>query len=332
MAEYNNTSKLQKTQGETFLNGIIEFFISGIATSFELMIRKNFGERYFTFPKFLVGLITLGFFVAISTTSYNLADFSIFYSQRNNLYFNPAQGDIYPNFSRYLFIAYFIAYIFLGMTELRQAFVRSRNGDPWHSFFNGESRVPALDRMTERLGLKRMLGQHIISNHIVQLYIEPLFFLSLGLGLALILPPFGVWFMIGSFIVFVRGQFIYGRLKEHVLDMNDSRIESKSMVTAFKGGATPQETSGFTTLAIRPSGLQIPVDTQQAIREMYEQNPALAKLAGLNQTPETVETKPNPTEEQATAENTETKRTIHVKVPKPTKNIDVNSNFPDLSK
>jgi len=325
MAEYNNSSKLQRTQGETFINGIIEFFISGIATSFEVMIRKNFGERYFTFPKFLIGLITLGFFVGISTTSYNLADFSIFYSQRNNLYFSPAQGDIYPNFSRYLFLAYFIAYIFLGMTELRQAFVRSRNGDPWHSFFNGESRVQALDKITETLGIKRMLGQHIISNHIVQLYIEPLFFLSLGLGLALILPPFGVWFIIGAFVVFVRGQLIYGRLKEHVLNMKDSQIESKSMVTAFKGGATPQETSGFTPLAIRPSGLQIPVDTQHAISEALRKNPALAKLAG--QTNQTEETKPT-----ATTESTETKRTVPVKIQTQPTNIDVNPNFPNSSK
>lgn len=294
MAENNKTDKPQQPQQqEPFIYGVIEFFLSGIATSFEVLIRKDFGERYFTFVKFLIGLIIIGFFAFMANI--NLGDLTIFYSSQTAVS-SRTQTDLLPNFSRYFFLAYLIAYFYLGIVEMRKAFVRSRDGTTWHSFFNGQSRLNFLNEITESLGLKRMLGQHIISNHFVQLYIEPLFLFGLGVVLVFVFPLIGAWFITGAFITFLRSQIIYGRLKAQYLDINDGQIESKFMNQAMKG-ESPYKTSGLTTMAIRPSGFQNGVNpfnnpnTQEVIQAVLANNPNLAKMAGTNQTQD-IQSKP----------------------------------------
>lgn len=254
---------------------LTDFVVSGIATSFEVLVRRDFGQRYFTFPKFVIGLIVLLIFTFISSAP---IDFAVIYRGvgLSNLKFKEL-----PNFSMYFFTSISLIYFFLGLTELRQHFTKERENESWHSYFTGFSRFSFIENITEFMNLKQIFGQHIIANHIVQIYLEPLFFLSLGLVFFIFFPIFGFWCILGSMALFLHGQILFSRLKTEMLDQQDSRIESKFMQQALSG-KNPSSTAGLSPLALRPLGKRVHIETQQAIQKAFEDNPELAKMAGRN--------------------------------------------------
>jgi len=254
---------------------LTDFVVSGVATSFEVLVRRDFGQRYFTFPKFVIGLIILLVFTLISSAP---LDFSFIYRSvgLKNLFYVEL-----PNFSVYFFASISLTYFFLGLTELRQHFTKEREGELWHSYFTGFSRFRFIEDISEFMNLKQVFGQHIIANHVVQIYLEPLFFLSLGLVFIIFFPIFGLWCMLGSMALFLHGQILFARLKNEMLDQQDSRIESKFMRASLSGN-NPNSTAGLSPLALRPLGKRVHIETQQAIQNAFEDNPELARMAGKN--------------------------------------------------
>ena len=183
-----------------------------------------------------------------------------------------------PNFSLWVFSVYTIVYFFLGMREFRTVFERNRDGTKWHSYYHGDTRFSFVENLSEVLGLNESIGQHIIGNHIVKLYIEPLFFMSAGLVSIWFLPMIGAWFLTGGVVLLIKGHIMYTRLRNEYLDQRDSAIESRNMRGAMEGKKS-RETEGFSTLALRPRGLHSTTDTTQAMREMFEEHPELAEMA-----------------------------------------------------
>lgn len=293
-----------------FIIGFFRFFLEGIATAFEVPLRKNFGERYFTPLKFLFGLVIIlfflfaslfsGFFEGIESTTSTLQSTSTSQSSPTNLFQRPYTEEQLeerqetssfgftsfdmpeaPRFGLVVFLVYLIVYIALGLGELRKQFERHKDGKAWHSYHVGESRLKLFQIITEGLKLKSVLGNHLIANHIVQLYIEPLFFFSLGLGIVFFIPEFGAFLVFGSSMVFIRGQMIYNRIRNQLLDIKDNKIESKFMAEAIKG-VDPKNTAGFSTMSIRPQTTSNAVATSQALTNTFKNNPELAKLAGVD--------------------------------------------------
>jgi len=281
--EYTTTQT--SPQSDFFVFALIGFVLESVAISLEVILRKNFGSRYFTPFKFSFGLVLVSLLTSMSFV--NLSGISLFgylnmlkdssFSEPNE-FVPPTILDI--NYSKYIFTTYLFCYIILGVNELKRAFERERDGKAWHSYFTGQSRFTFFDDITDQFGLKSYLGTHLVANHIVQLYIEPLFLFILGVSLIPVFPLVGAWISTGSIAVFVKGQITYSRIKKQVWDMKDSRIESKYMVKALEG-TEPSTTAGLTTLAIRPNITQINVNRKEAIDETFKKNPELAKMAGI---------------------------------------------------
>jgi hypothetical protein len=280
--EYTTTQT--SPQSDFFIFALIGFVLESVAISLEVILRKNFGSRYFTPLKFVFGLVIVSTLTGASFL--NFGDFLVFtLGQRinqNKIYeftgeTSQPQGIV--NFSLYVFISYLAMYLFFGLGELKKAFEREREGKDWHTYFTGESRFSVLENATEYIGMKSYVGKHLVANHIVQLYVEPLFLFSLGISIFIFLPMVGSWLVTGSVAVFIRGQLVYNRIRRQVLDMKDSRIESKYMVKAMEG-AEPSRTAGLTALAIRPNITQITLPATNAMQEAFKKNPELAKMAG----------------------------------------------------
>ena len=87
--------------------------------------------------------------------------------------------------------------------------------------------------------------------------------------------------MLGSMALFLHGQILFARLKNEMLDQQDSRIESKFMRASLSGN-NPNSTAGLSPLALRPLGKRVHIETQQAIQKAFEDNPELARMAGKN--------------------------------------------------
>lgn len=310
----SDTSARVKREADFFFGIIIGFFkfiFESLTTSFELIIRKNFGERYFTPLKFIFGLfiianLAIGVVIVDFESSQNrypstgtLPGFSIEKPQ-TELFQNPFSEEeleeyketrylgrfVYdlpnkPVFATVFFALYAIAYILFGLSEFRRQFERARDGKPWHSYNTGQSRVNFLNLIIRGLRLKSLLGKHMIANHVNQLYIEPLFCLCVGLALMLFLPVIGGYVTVGSILVFIRGQIIFHRVKKQILDIKDSKIETKFMAQAIKG-ADPANTAGMTIMSIRPEFSSNGVGTTEAMGKAFVSNPSLAKIAGID--------------------------------------------------
>jgi len=262
---------------DTFWN-IVEFIVAGLSTNFEVLVRRNFGERYFTPIRFFVGLLILGWCITVSAVPLDFAFFYRLQSLDSTLLSSTNQIENPPNFTLWIFIIYTVAYFFLGMQEFRTAFKRNRYGIKWHSYYHGDTRFQFVNNLTKLVNLDDAIGGHIIQNHVVKLYIEPLFFISTGLALILLLPILGIWFLLGGVILLIRGNIMYTRLRNEYLDQQDSLIESKNMQGAMEGKSSDQ-TQGFSTLALRPRGLHSTQNTAQAMREFFEEHPELAQMA-----------------------------------------------------
>jgi len=310
------TNQKGKGKGESdfffgLIIGFFKFIFESLTTAFELIIRKNFGERYFTPLKFLFGLIIIGN-VAFGGIIADFSNMEVRYPSSSNLPgfstqepptelfqqpFSDEQLEEYketksrgrffydlpnrPLFSATFFVVYIIAYILFGLGEFRRQFERARDGKPWHSYNTGQSRINFLDLIIKGLRLKSLVGKNLIANHLNQLYIEPLFYLCVGLAFMLFLPLVGGFITLGSILIFVRGQIIFHRVKKQILDIKDSKIESKFMAKAIKG-ADPNNTAGMTIMSIRPQFSSDGVGTAEAMGNAFASNPNLAKMAGID--------------------------------------------------
>jgi len=242
--------------------GLFEFVISSFAFAFEPFLRDRFGERYFTFFKFLIGL---SFLIAITAGSSQSTDFLPLQSQ-----FSPSAE--LPNFSFWLFVGYTVFYVVFSFVEFRGRFNARIRGDIWHSQSVGESRFTFLHRYAEELGIYEYLGKHPVKDYIVQLYLEPFFCVGLGLCLLPFTPLFSAWLVGGGILVFIRMQFLYNRYATQFLDQADSKIEAEFVKDAVKNDGHGYKKKGFDGLAIRPQGVNFTPSTDEILREVMREN------------------------------------------------------------
>ena len=87
------------------------------------------------------------------------------------------------------------------------------------------------------------------------------------------------WLFYGSIFLFIKGQIMYGRLKNQVLNARDSQIEADFMEKVVSGELTkPSQTDGLTAISLRPQTSDSVVQTtQDAIKRAMEKNPRIGK-------------------------------------------------------
>ena len=295
-----NTSSQSSSSLDLILN-FLRFIIECIATAFEVVSRKNFGERYFTVFRFLLGLVIILLFAGTSFIPAITSDVRIRISSlysleageriTNSIFENPlttqekeeiqkSSKPFYtrtsPNFGMIALLIYAILYMFFGLQELSKQFQRNKEDSPWHSYYTGESRITLLKTISDKLKLQSFLGNHLIANNIIKLYLA-----TLGIVSGFFIPQFGLFLVIGAVAIFVRGQVLYSRIKKQILDIKDSQIESQFMGEAIKG-ADPKQTAGFSTMSFRPQTTINAISTDEALQNVFKNNPELEKMAKTN--------------------------------------------------
>jgi hypothetical protein len=79
--------------------------------------------------------------------------------------------------------------------------------------------------------------------------------------------------------MFIKGQIMYNRLKNQVLNARDSQIEGEFMEKIMSGELTrPSQSDGLTAISLRPQTSDAIVQTtQDAIKRAMEKNPSIGK-------------------------------------------------------
>ena len=270
----------------TWLVGLLDI----ISITIEPFLRKDFGERYFTILKFLLSsLIFLLFFGSAVSLSFLQADY---YSKSRFDFFsgrNVANTDLSNGYSllAWFYVLLILTYFLLGFWEMRNNFNRNKSGQRWHTYNSGTSRFEIFQTIADKQGITDLLGQNLITPFVSQIYLEPLtlFIFSIIVSLftaltsVLTLGFLAFWLFYGSIFLFIKGQIMYGRLKNQVLNARDSQIEADFMEKVVSGELTlPNQTDGLTAISLRPQTSDSVVQTtQDAIKRAMEKNPRIGK-------------------------------------------------------
>ena len=187
-----------------FFLGIIRWLLNLVAIPFQVVVRRNFGERYFSVVSFVLSMAmfaTFGFMMD---------------GERIGLH-----------------VCFAIVAIVMGVWHQLEIFRRNRRGEVFHSYYDGDSFQ----------WFYRVFGEN---NSNVARFWEPLFVFMLGFFLSVMFRQsnFVQWTMLGAFALFIKANVEFNIWRHRVLDVIDSRIESKNMQAAVEG-KHPKETQGF---------------------------------------------------------------------------------------
>jgi|GEM_PF-3865386 len=147
-----------------------------------------------------------------------------------------------------------------------------------------------------RLNLYALFGNHPITSHLIPFYIQPFFLFSIGVLLTYFFPVVGIWFILGSFITYARGQSLYNTFRERILNLRDAKMESKytKEVMEFnqrqgdrvengegENVSFKSPVNGFSEFAFSPGRVVVTPSAGQSISEAIKDNPNLAKNLGI---------------------------------------------------
>ncbi len=297
----------------------LDFIIDCVPLSLEVLIRKNLGERYFTPLKFLFSLFLIsGFFlfqsgvlagvgslvdVGNNTSSYpSSSQSSSNYYERDRSYnsiFDDEEKETNIDSEEQaqnillvlwrivfvvlgvVFFLLMLAYLVLGCLEFYNNFMRNKKGVIWHTYFTGQSRFSFFEKIVKKARLPEFFGEHLFTRQISQLYVEPLVLFLVSLPLFFFHPIFGVWLCVSSVFIFIKGQRIYQRFKNQVLDIRDNQLENQNLAEVLEGKKTIDE-AGLNPIAIRPDYSMGGVAVNDALLNALKKNPNLAKIQGLD--------------------------------------------------
>ncbi len=273
---FQPSNYFMEKEKNTWVIGIIDL----VSLTLEPFLRKDFGERYFTILKFVLsGLLFLVYFGAGISVSFQQSTYN---SYRQNL--APINHFI---LTAWLYIFLIPVYFWLGIAELKSNFHRNKNGQRWHTYNSGTSRFSSFQVATDRRGVTNFLGQNLITPFVSQLYVEPLLVLIISLFFFFLTNWFQVitllflpcWLLFASIFMFIKGQIMYNRLKNQVLNARDSQIEGDFMEKVISGELTrPQDSDGLTAISLRPQTSDVIVQTtQEAIKRAMEKNPRIGQ-------------------------------------------------------
>lgn len=187
---------------------ILRIVMSWSTITLEVFMRREFGERYLSFGRILLGLCTIRFFLGIA----NL---------RTTFSWVPG---ISPLASQVTINRWFVTcYMLLCLIHLLRVWQRNRAGTPWHSHSFG---VSWLEFLTTLPSLRIGGIELRITDFMLYRFIEP--------GLCLLVAWFLVpgpsftrnWMIWASLAMFVHNNMAYAMRRVRFLDMLDSQIES----------------------------------------------------------------------------------------------------------
>lgn len=222
------------------LETIIRIVMSWSTITLEVFIRREFGERYLSFGRMVLGWLTIRFFLS-------LANIRTSFSWIPGI--SPLATEVTVN-------RWFVTcYLLLCFIHLLRVWQRNREGAPWHSQSFGVSWLEFLTALPPlRLG-----GLNLrITDFMLYRFIEP----GLCLFVALYFVPGPSftrnWIIWSSLAMLVHNNMVYGMRRSRFLDMLDSQIESgyyNSVREEALDHSSQYQTAGHAVMPMPPKPL-----------------------------------------------------------------------------
>jgi hypothetical protein len=185
-----------------------------LSVSVEVFIRRDFGERYLTWLRLLLGYMAMDLFTLIPRIIFTFVPF--------------VSINVVPVSS-----LFFKGFVVLALYHQWRIWRRNRKGIAWHSESFGISRLAFLP----------------VSDWILYRFVEPLLCLVIGLFLRYLDPATGIWLIIASIALFVKNQMVFSAQRGRFLDVIDARIESAAMQGVLQG-SSKKDSAGYSVMPV----------------------------------------------------------------------------------
>lgn len=265
------------------MSKVVQDILSSFVLSFEVLVRKNFGERYLNFGKASQAISWyFVLYLVIDALGYIVSIFGSLYSAPKN-YSSVAKVAESSDSVSIFFLIFLIFVIICLFLEVRKVTARKKSGEQFQSLSSGVERdwVVKVGKVTRIYQLcDRMFGKYVINRFITQLFVEPVIFF--GAGVVLLFVPtalsLGAWLILGSIILATKSHSQYNRFKDQYLDSIDSQMEAQHFTDALSGKKAPEERGYFTSIsASHPINKEQKKSAAASMRAFEENNPNLSK-------------------------------------------------------
>lgn len=211
------------------LEEVTKVFLSWSSVTLEVFVRRDFGERYFTIGRILIGYLFIRIVLA-------------FANYRQALAFLPM---VEPPLHLHTINQWFVtSFILLALVHLARIFLRNLSGVPWYSHSFG---VSWFDFLIPLSGYR-------ISDWMLYRFIEP------GICFAFawfILPEDSFtrgWMLFASLGLFFHNNMAFNMTRDRYLDLVDGEIASRFYNTARQAqrgaNASKYQTAGYTVVPV----------------------------------------------------------------------------------
>ncbi len=239
--------------------GFVNYLLGWFAVPAEVLLRRNFGERYFTRANFIAGLILLFVFHLSASILGAVNPLTWFFGRSNDAPISPWMGSIIR------------WYFYIGVVHFLHIWWNDIMGQPVHSFSAGRSWLRPLGRAVMwALNLLLELMVHLLvrvlpgyqANRLeealpvltdvdtfTERFIEPLFLFIL----ALFASSSGqtsvfIWLLFSVMALNLSTGMRHTAERSYVLDIRDQLIEARQLRDAMKGGNSLPRDSRSTRL------------------------------------------------------------------------------------
>lgn len=256
--------------------GFIMWVLGAFAISAEVFLRRDFGERYFTRTKFVLGLIMLMAFNLGSNLTSRMPSF-------NDYTIDPETGQYVLkatqtsfNLSAWLTYILLLAYIILGSYHTFRIWWRNGTGRPLHSRDHGLTWLEPLGALTlaipnffiglvmrvyaltlpehERPWLMNALPFLRDARGFAEKVVEPLVLLLLGILFSRLgATAVASWLYFSTLALVLFTTIRHEQFRNQTLDMQDRQIEARDMSSAMFGDT---------------DSLRIPYETKKGLFEV----------------------------------------------------------------
>jgi hypothetical protein len=205
----------------------------------EVFIRKNFGERYFSFSATIVMTICLFMFPIAAAKSSSMFSSGYGYGGGGDSSFFYVIGH---NILWYAFLAAFMYF----SIQRRSEITHSKSSFDFGKFsqYSGDIHPKILELRNERPNL---------SIRIIETTIEPGLFFIAGIILCLLGQSLGILILVCSILYSLSNSAAYYIGDNAMLDIIDKVICNEGLKDYFMGGKEAEEQTGFRAYGRRPS-------------------------------------------------------------------------------
>lgn len=209
--------------------GIIIELLGWLTVSLEVLVRRDFGERYLGVLRLLVSYMTMQMFVWISPLVAGFSD------PEDPIIINPIP-----------FLVFTWTMMALALWHRWRIRRRNHKGHAWYTFSFGISHLQVLGRLPVLRGIPLLRDDNTL-----YLWTEPLTFLIIGIVLVWVPVDMliGIYLIVASVALLIKNHIKYQQQRSVLLDEMDAQLIERNMTPALRG-LNKSLTGGFSTARV----------------------------------------------------------------------------------